>query len=681
MPKLSDPVTSLNGVGEKRTNALKKLDIVTIHDLLYHIPRSYLDYSNPVSIDKAELGQTRVIRVRILQKMSPQYVRRNMTIYKAVATDGESNIIITIYNNSYGFQQLHTGSWYRMSGKISGNLLRREILSPHMISDIDSHLIYPNYPLTEGITIFVLTNLIQQAIDIFEKTPYDPLPESIRWRRSLIPLCDAIKQVHFPDSAKQLEAARRRLAFDELLNLHLGMLLHRRENNIASAYSMEENIDMTPFFAILPFTMTHGQREAIDQIVHDMCQSTPMNRLLQGDVGSGKTAVAAAVCYFAIQNGVMCALMAPTEILATQHASTLSAMLMPLKIRVALLTGSTRVAEKRTILQQLVAGEIDLLIGTHAIFQKDVTFSNLGLVITDEQHRFGVDQRARFADKGGQPHKLVISATPIPRTLALMIYGDLDISVLRELPHGRKPIQTFAVTGKLRMRAYNFILEQLAQHHQGYIVCPTIDNNPQTELKAVIEYAERIAREPFSNYRVACLHGRMKSAEKEDIMTRFAQGEIDLLVSTTVIEVGIDVPNATILLIEDAERFGLSQLHQLRGRVGRGDAQSYCILVSDHVTEDCRKRMQIMSRTSDGFEIAEADLKLRGPGDFLGQRQHGLPPLKIADLSGDTQLIAQVQETTKEILSEDPTLSKPQYRQLRDDVIHLYGQVTENERN
>ncbi len=681
MDALFQPVANLKGIGAKRAEALAKLGIQTPYDLLYHIPRSYLDYSHPVPVAAATVGETCVIRVQIAHKLAPQFIRRGMTIFKAVATDGISDVTVVMYNNQYGFQALHPGSWYRMSGKIQGNLLRREIHAPHVLADNSKELIYPAYPLTSGITANVLVHAVKQAMALMQAQPFDWMPEQMRLEHGLLPLSTALEQVHFPSSPALMETARRRLAFDELLQLQLGMLLRRADNRTHSAYPMRRDTDLSPYYAALPFTMTDGQRHAVEEITADLCGDVPMNRLLQGDVGSGKTAVAAAACYFAVQNGMQCALMAPTEILAAQHYHTMQQFLEPLGVSVGLLTGSVRAGERREIYGALADGSMQMVVGTHAIFQKDVTFARLALVVTDEQHRFGVAQRTLLADKGGCPHKLVMSATPIPRTLALMIYGDLDISVLKELPRGRLPVQTFAVTGKLRQRAYNFIRQQLEQGHQGYIVCPMIDDRDESELQAVSSYAEEIQAGAFAQFRVGLLHGRMKPAEKDSVMHAFRDHELDLLVSTTVIEVGVDVPNATVMLIENAERFGLSQLHQLRGRVGRGSAQSYCILMTDHVTEECRARMQIMSRTNDGFQIAEADLKLRGPGDFFGQRQHGLPPLQIADLSHDTELLHEVQETAKKILAEDPLLSAPEHGALGLEVMRLFQRSGENGRN
>ncbi len=681
MDDLFRPISQLKGIGAKRAEALEKLDIRTPYDLLYHIPRSYLDYSRTVAIAAAQSGEICVIRVQIVKKFPPQYIRKGMTIFKAIATDGVSDVTVVMYNNQYGFQALRIGDTYRMSGKMQGNLLRREISAPHVLPDQTKELIYPAYPLTTGITAYAMVQAIRQAMVLLREKPFDWMPEEMRRAHNLLPLPTALEQVHFPVTPAAMEAARRRLAFDELLQLQLGMLMRRADNDTKTAYAMANTTDLSPFYQMLPFEMTAGQRQAVQEITSDLCGTAPMNRLLQGDVGSGKTAVAAAACYFAIQNQMQCALMAPTEILAAQHFHTLKEFLEPLGIQVGLLTGSVRIKEKRAIYEALTNGSIQLIVGTHAIFQKEVQFQKLALVITDEQHRFGVAQRTLLADKGGCPHKLVMSATPIPRTLALMIYGDLDISILKELPHGRLPIRTFAVTGKLRKRAYSFIREQLQQGHQGYIVCPMIDDNDEGELQAVSSYAESIQSGDFADYRVGLLHGRLKATEKEQVMDAFRAHEIDLLVSTTVIEVGVDVPNATILLIENAERFGLSQLHQLRGRVGRGTAQSYCILMTDHVTEECRARMQIMSRTNDGFQIAEADLQLRGPGDFFGERQHGLPPLQIANLTHDTKLLHEVQTTAQTLLQTDPRLSLPENHALKLEVLRLFHRSGENGRN
>jgi len=678
--ELFKSISKLKGVGEKRSLAYAKLRISTPYDLLYHLPRHYLDYTSPITIADAAFGEIAVLKLTIVSKFSPQHIRKGFSIYKAVATDGTDNITIVFYNTGYIFDTLNIGSEYCMSGKISGNIIKKEILSPHIIPADSKNLIRPVYRLTTGLTLSRITSDMQVAVDIFKREPFEWMPESILKDHSLMTLQDALPEIHFPSSMEKAAAARRRLAFDELLELQLGLSMYKKRSRSDSANKMREDTDITKFFEMLPFAMTNSQREAVDDICSDLAKSVPMNRLLQGDVGSGKTVVAAAACYFAIKNGFQAALMAPTEILAVQHYHTISKFLEPLGVKVDLLTGSVKSKERKSVIAFAASGETGLLVGTHAIFQKDVEFLNLALVITDEQHRFGVTQRSMLAEKGGTPHKLVMSATPIPRTLALIIYGDLDISVLRELPGGRKPIETYAVTGKLRQRSYNFIKQQLSAGRQGYIVCPMIEEN-SGELQAAATYAEDIAQNAFSGYRVGLLHGKLSSKEKDAVMESFQKHEIDLLVCTTVVEVGIDVPNATVMLIENSDRFGLSQLHQLRGRVGRGKHQSYCILMTDHVTDESRQRLRLMSSTTDGFKIAEEDLKMRGPGDFFGQRQHGLPPLKIADLTKDMLLFEETKNLTREILEKDPELNLPEYRALRLEVLRLFALTAENGMN
>lgn len=680
MNELFKSISKLKGVGEKRSLAYAKLRISTPYDLLYHLPRHYLDYTTPITIADAAFGEIAVLKLTIVSKFSPQHIRKGFSIYKAAATDGTDNITIVFYNTGYIFDTLNIGREYCMSGKISGNIIKKEILSPHIIPADSRNLIRPVYRLTTGLTLSRISSDMQTAVDIFKREPFEWMPESILKEHSLMTLQDALPEIHFPSSMEKAAAARRRLAFDELLELQLGLSMYKKRSRSDNANKMREDTDISKFFEMLPFAMTNSQREAVDDICRDLAKSVPMNRLLQGDVGSGKTVVAAAACYFAIKNGFQAALMAPTEILAVQHYHTISKFLEPLGVKVDLLTGSVKSKERKSVIASAASGETGLLVGTHAIFQKDVEFLNLALVITDEQHRFGVTQRSMLAEKGGTPHKLVMSATPIPRTLALIIYGDLDISVLRELPGGRKPIETYAVTGKLRQRSYNFIKQQLSAGRQGYIVCPMIEEN-SGELQAAAAYAEDIAQNAFSGYRVGLLHGKLSSKEKDAVMESFQKHEIDLLVCTTVVEVGIDVPNATVMLIENSDRFGLSQLHQLRGRVGRGEHQSYCILMTDHVTDESRQRLRLMSSTTDGFKIAEEDLKMRGPGDFFGQRQHGLPPLKIADLTKDMLLFEETKNLTREILEKDPELDLPEYRALRLEVLRLFALTAENGMN
>ena len=676
MHSLFQPITTLKYVAQKRAALYAKLHITTPYDLLYHLPRHYMDYRNPVTIAEAQHQSIAVLRVRILQKLPPQFIRSGLTVFRAIAEDDTAQITIVLYNSSYAMDALIIGKTYCMSGKIGGNLLRKEIYSPHVIPADSTDLIRPVYPLTTALTTNMVETNVRQALALLQAEPFEWMPGSLLTQYHLPMLVDALPAIHFPHNLEEMEQARRRLAFDELLQLQIGMRMLRRRSKTETALQMQP-VSMQPFYEALPFSLTAGQQKAVSEILENLCQNVPMNRLLQGDVGSGKTAVAAAACYFAAENGVQSALMAPTEILAGQHYATLQKMLEPLGITVGLLTGSMRAKEKKAVRAAAADGSLMVLVGTHAIFQKDVTFANLALVITDEQHRFGVEQRGQLAEKGNCPHKLVMSATPIPRTLALMIYGDLDLSILKELPSGRKPVETYAVTGKLRERAYGFVRQQLEQGRQAYIVCPMIEEG-EVELQAVEQYAEQVQKGAFAQYRVGLLHGKMKAAEKDSVMQAFRDGTLDLLVCTTVVEVGVDVPNATIMMIEDAERFGLSQLHQLRGRVGRGDAQSYCILVTDHVTDACRQRMQIMSRMRDGFQIAEADLQLRGPGDFFGERQHGLPPLKAADMLKDMKLIQETEQAAKQILEEDPDLTQARHQGLRLEVLRLFAKTGEN---
>lgn len=680
MNELFYPISRLKGVGEKRSLAYERLEVRTPYDLLYHLPRRYIDYTSPIAISDTEPGETAVLRLTVTSKMPVQRIRSNFTIYKAAATDGESDINIVFYNNSYTFDALQCGRTYCMSGRISGTLFRSELLAPTVISADEKDLIRPVYPITTGLSVNRIAADMRSALRLLSREPFEWMPGSILTEFNLMGLPEALSEIHFPSSMDKALEARRRLAFDELLQLQLGLTMHKTKARTDTAVPMSPDTDMTDFYSALPFEMTSSQKHAAIEICRDMTEKTPMNRLLQGDVGSGKTAVAAAACYFAVKNGLQCALMAPTEILAQQHYRTLRGFLEPLGIRTELLTGSVKAKERKAVLAAAESGEAGVLVGTHALFQKDVVFRSLALVITDEQHRFGVAQRSQLAEKGGTPHKLVMSATPIPRTLALIIYGDLDISVLRELPKGRQPIETFAVTGKLRERAYSFIREQLSEGRQGYIVCPMIEEGQQ-ELQAAAAYAEEISKNAFSEYRVGLLHGRMSAKEKDAVMSEFQDHSLDLLVCTTVVEVGIDVPNATVMLIENADRFGLSQLHQLRGRVGRGKHKSYCILMTDHVTEESKQRLRTMSSTSDGFAIAEEDLKMRGPGDFFGQRQHGLPPLKIADLTKDMKLFEETKSLSARLLQEDPELMQPHHRPLRLEVLRLFARAGENGMN
>ncbi len=669
---LFSEIEYLKGVGKARGEKYRKLGITTPYELIYHIPRAYLDYRCHVPVQQAVLNEYNVLKLTIFRKLSPQRVKGGLVICKAAATDGIDDILIVVYNNVYGFQALKEGEAYYMYGKVTGNFLRREITSPVYISASEKVLIQPVYPLTQGLSANMVRTNMRQAIDIMKKSPFETLSEHIMRKYDLCPLMYALENIHFPESEEAAEMSRRRLAFDELLKLQIGMSMMKTRSRRSTAYKMDENTDISDFTEGLPFELTDAQKKAVSEILSDLCREVPMNRLLQGDVGSGKTAVAAAACWFSVKNGVQAALMAPTEILASQHYKTLSEFLEPFGVKVCLLTGSVTAKKKAAMREKIASGEINVIVGTHAIIQKDVEYKALGLVITDEQHRFGVAQRAALAEKGDAPHKLVMSATPIPRTLALIIYGDLDISAINQLPKGRIPVKTYAVTGKLRHRAFGFVRERLDEGRQAYVVCPMIEDS-ESDLLAVKSYAENAAEGDLKGYTLALLHGKIKAAEKEKVMKKFRDGEIQVLICTTVVEVGVDVPNAAVMVIENAERFGLSQLHQLRGRVGRGQWESSCILITDNTGEDCKKRMKIMSSTTDGFKISEKDLKLRGPGDFFGSAQHGLPPLKIADIACNTELLSKAQSCARELLEDDPNLEKPQNGSLKMDTLRLFN--------
>lgn len=673
LPKqMENEITYLKGVGPKRAECYNKLGINTVFDLLNHFPRSYLDFSHPLTIEEASKNneEAHAIKGTVVKKLPEARIKKGLSIYKAIFTDNQTDLTIVIYNSEFSFRQLEVGKEYILYGKITGNLIRHEITNPLVLPIDFPDKIQPVYSLTEGLSQNLLRQAIHNALLAFNNEIYEPMPKKIMQKYGLCSLNYAMENIHFPKDFHSCEIAKKRLVFDELLILQLGMyiLKNRTENSTGCQMQLQS---LSEFYNALPFELTDCQKNAIRDCAADMCKNYPMNRLVQGDVGSGKTAVAAGAAFFAYQNGFQTAIMAPTEILATQHYQTLSEFLEPLGVKVALLTGSLTPKQKRILKEQIANGEYNVVAGTHALVQQTTEFKNLGLVITDEQHRFGVEQRQALATKGKNPHKLVMSATPIPRTLAMMIYGDLDLSILNELPKGRQPVETYAVTGKLRKRAFGFVKARLDEGRQGYIVCPMIDEN-EMDLQDVKSYAKKLSEEDFKDYKVGLLHGKLTAVEKDKIMTDFKSHKIDLLVSTTVIEVGVDVPNAVIIVIENADRFGLSQLHQLRGRVGRGKFHSYCILITDNVNEESRKRLKILSKISDGFKISEEDLKLRGPGDFFGNRQHGLPPLKIANMSSDYEVLKLVQKVADEIVSNDPKLSNPENRELKQLAMKLF---------
>ncbi len=670
MIKLDSDIQYLKGVGERRAGLLKRLGVTTVGGLLRFYPRAYEDWSHIVAIDEAPYDVPCCVKAIVDSKPTGDLIRKGLTIYRTDVTDGKSIMRVTIFNSRYTADKLRAGEEYLFFGRVTGNLWGREMNSPAVEKAQGGDRIRPIYHCTEGLSSGIIERLVKTALDGTADGFAECLPQALRDRYGLCGIREALTQIHFPDSDEALDAARKRLIFEELLTLRLGLMLLRSGKRGTTGITLEQ--DYTgEFLNLLPFKPTDAQKKAVGEAARDMLRSEPMNRLIQGDVGSGKTAVAAALVYSAAKNGVQSALMAPTEILAAQHFRTFSSFFEGTGIVCALLTGSTKVAEKRAVKERVKSGEISLLIGTHAVIQKDVEFKRLGLIVTDEQHRFGVMQRGQLTQKGLNPHTLVMSATPIPRTLALMIYGDLDVSVLDEMPPGRMPPSTYLITGDKRERAYKYIKQHLDRGVQGYVVCPLVEEG-ETELAAAQEYKQTLEAGAFAGYRLGLLHGRLKAKDKEAVMAGFIGGDIQLLVSTTVIEVGVDVTNAVIMLIENAERFGLSQLHQLRGRIGRGSEKSTCILVSDAQNDEAQKRLKLMVSTTDGFKIAEEDLKLRGPGDFFGARQHGLPELKIADMLTDTRLLAIAGRAADEILKADPRLKSEENKGLRGEVAALF---------
>ena len=658
MPELSTSVRYIKGIGEQRAKSLEKLRIFTLRDLISYFPRDYEDRRTFRKIRDLEPGATACVTAMAAASPTLNRVRKGMELVKVRAVDETGALDVTFFNQTYMRDHIQAGEHYTFFGKAEVQGSRRTMVNPLVERENSRTMtgrIMPVYPLTAGISQLTMTRSVEQGLAACRDLLPDPLPDEVRRDHQLCHTGYAYDQIHFPDDENTLAIARRRLAFEELFLLAIGMqVLSRRREELSCAPLRD--LDLTAFYGSLPFSLTGAQQRAVDEILADLASGRPMNRLVQGDVGSGKTMVAAAAMVCAARSGRQTALMAPTEILAEQHYKGLAPLLEGLGIPCALLTGAARAKERRAVLEGLESGRLQAVIGTHALISPDVTYRDLGLVVTDEQHRFGVGQRSALSAKGERPHLLVMSATPIPRTLALMIYGDLDVSVIDELPPGRQRIDTFAVTGAYRPRIYKFLAREIAAGRQAYMICSMVEENGADDRKAVTEYARVLQEQVFPQLRVACVHGRMKGREKEAVMAAFAGGEADILVSTTVVEVGVDVPNATVMVIEDADRFGLSQLHQLRGRVGRGKHKSYCVLITDNRSEETLARMRVMAQTGDGFRIAEEDLRLRGPGDFFGRRQHGLPALKVADLSWDMALLKEAQQAARALLDRDPGL-------------------------
>lgn len=666
------PVCYLKGVGPKIAERFEKLGIVTLADLLCHYPRRYIDFSRPYSIAEAPPDTECVVKAEVFAKPAGRILPGGRRMERITAGDDVSSLEITWFNNPYATQKLELGQEYYFEGIVTGGMLRRQMVNPQVrtAAQITAAPFEAVYPQTEGLSSTVIAKCIRQLLPHAELLP-DPLPEEMLKKYRLLSKADAVRAIHCPATEEEAFAARRRLIYEELLVLQLGIGRMKNRGSASTGAPMQR-LDPAPFWASLPFSPTGAQRRAVDEILTDLSGSTSMNRLLQGDVGSGKTLVAAAAIWACIRSGYQAALLAPTEILAAQHAENLNRMLAPFGMRVALLTGGMKAAARRTTLAAIRSDEADLVVGTHAILSEGVEFARLGLAVVDEQHRFGVRQRGMLAEKAANPHLLVMSATPIPRTLGLLIYGDLDISILDELPPGRKPVKTRCITGKKRRDLYGFLDREIGAGRQVYIVCPAIEDTPDGGLNAVKSYYEDIAKALLPDRRVGLMHGKLKPKEKAAVMDDFKAGRLDALVSTTVIEVGVDVPNATVMVIENAERYGLSALHQLRGRVGRGAAESWCFLVSDNTAESVQKRLKFLCSTSDGFAVAQFDLETRGPGDFFGSRQHGLPTLQIADLMNDTRTLHAAQAEAAALLAADPLLEAPEHSLLAAQVEQMF---------
>ena len=666
------PVRYLKGVGPAISQRFAKLNILTLGDLLCHYPRRYRDFTQPYPIAQAPFGTECVIKAEVVAKQGVKRISGGRQLVRVTCADDTAVLEISWFNTAYAADKLEIGESYYFEGAAAGSMLRRQMTNPTVRTEmqVQDYPLLPVYPQTEGLASPRISRCIAQLLDHAELLPEPLSPETLQKYR-LLGKADAVRAIHQPHRIEDVTAARRRLIYEELLVLQLG-ITRLKERSTAVAGAPMRQADPRPFWESLPFAPTGAQKRAVGEILADLTGPHPMNRLLQGDVGSGKTLVAAAAIWAAIQNGYQAALMAPTEILAVQHANGLSQMLEPFGIRVALLTGGLKTAEKRTTLAAIASGEADLIVGTHALVSQNVDFHNLGLAVIDEQHRFGVRQRSLLNEKAQHPHVLVMSATPIPRTLGLLLYGDLDISILDELPPGRTPVKTRFLKGERRADLYGFLDQQIEAGHQAYIVCPAIEENEAMDLNAVKTYFAETAQKLLPHRRLGLMHGKLKPKEKTAVMAAFKAGELDALVSTTVIEVGVDVPNATVMVIENAERYGLSALHQLRGRVGRGAAESWCFLVSDHGSEAVQKRLHFLCNTPNGFDVAQYDLETRGPGDFFGSRQHGLPDLQIADLMTDSRTLSAAQKDAAAILAADPRLEQPGHQVLAQLVEQMF---------
>ncbi len=673
MVNLDTRIQFLKGVGEKRAEVFSKQNIYSISDLLRNYPRTYEDWNFITPMRDAAVGDNVCFKAIVAEMPTQSIVKGGKILVKTSIADGTDYMHIVFFNNKYVKNQLIENGEYLFFGKVSVNKYGgRTMLSPRFEKAGEKQRIRPIYKQNAKLPSKTTERLVEQALKEIKGNIPEIIPEYIVKKYKLMSFEDALNNIHFPKSAEHLRLAKRRLIFEELLLLQMGLMWEKNSTHGKKAKPITQDFS-NDFYKTLPFDPTNAQKRAVSEAIEDMKSLKPMNRLLQGDVGSGKTAVAAALMFTAVKNRFQAALMAPTEVLANQHFKTLKAFFGD-EIEIALLTGSVTAKNKRIIREKLASGEINIVVGTHAIIQNDVEFNNLGLVITDEQHRFGVAQRASLSNKGENPHTLVMSATPIPRTLAMMIYGDLDISILDELPKGRQPVKTFQVNSSYHERIYKFLRKNIENGKQCYIVCPLVEES-DSDLIPATEYYEFLKEKHFSDCTLGLLHGQMKPKDKDAVMKRFYAGEIDLLISTVVIEVGVDVPNATIMVIENAERFGLSQLHQLRGRIGRGTDESTCVLLSDAQNEEALERFKIMCDTTDGFVIAKKDLELRGPGDFFGSRQHGLPDMRVANLMSDTRILYEAQNTAREIINCTVEITTEERKSLENEVDKLFNRV------
>ncbi len=674
MARLTDPVTMLKGVGPTKAKQFAALNIYTLGDLICHFPRGYEDRTRLITIDKLEADTPACFRAMVMNTPRTNHIRKGLDITKVQVADYTGRLNLTFFNQKFTTDQLQYGKEYIFYGSISGDYLGYGMTSP-VFEALDAppvvtRRVLPIYPLTAGLSNAAMLKAVRQALAVCDP-PAEILPRQVREQYGILPAERAYYAIHEPANMQEAEMAKKRLVFEEFFVFSAGLALMRaaREGKQTAVY---ENLDLSRFFSALPFTLTGAQQRAIDDVVKDLGSGKTMNRLVQGDVGSGKTMIAAAAGFLAVQNGKQAALMAPTEILAEQHFASLSRLLAPMGVRLSLLTGSLTPKQKKDQRAAIEAGEVDFVIGTHALVSDSTVFANLGLVIADEQHRFGVGQRSKLSAKGEDPHLLVMSATPIPRTLALLMYGDLEVSIINELPPGRQPVDTFLVDESYRPRINAFIRKHVQEGHQCFIVCPAVEENQELDMKSATVWADTLQKTVFKDLRIALLHGQMRPAEKEAAMAAFARGEADVMVATTVIEVGVDVPNATLMIIEDADRFGLSQLHQLRGRVGRGQAKSYCIMTSHNKHRETLQRLKAMCKTTDGFQIAEEDLKLRGPGDFFGSRQSGLPTFRVANLSMDLQTLKAAQMASVQWIEQMGTAQTPEANALRSRIGELF---------